>query len=126
MTVHAQLQSAPRGVKTSALRCPGVSDPRGSTASSGPQRDADRLRRLIWDHQEVQRLGFPTLHQLQTMSTWTWPRFVKTLDGLLEDPESGVYITNSGGLGYTWELTERDLELCRERVEKLREARHAR
>jgi len=58
------------------------------------------------------------------MSTWTWPRFVEALDGLLEDPESGVYITNSGGLGYTWGLTEQDLRRCEARVEQLREARH--
>jgi len=108
VTAQAQMQSAPRGAKKSDL-----------------QQDMDRLTRLIWNHQEAQRRGFPTLHQLHTMSTWTWPRFVEALDGLLEDPESGVYITSAGGLGYTWGLTEQDLRRCEARVEQLRQKRRA-
>lgn len=96
------------------------SAPRG--AKEGTQ-DADRLTRLIWEHQEVQRQGFPTIHRLQTLSAWTWPRFVRALDGLLEDPESGVYITRAGAIGYTWGLTEQDLRRCEARVEHLRRRR---
>jgi len=62
--------------------------------------DARILMRLVWDHQEVHRLGFITIHQLQKASALPWPEFTQALDRLLESPR--IYWTKGGGLGYTW------------------------
>jgi len=88
--------------------------------------DVAAFTRAIWNHQEEQMLGPIAMDELQRRLGWSPARFVKVLRLAREGRIDGVIESSPGRLGYTWSLTEEDLRRCRERVDRLREARHAR
>ncbi len=86
--------------------CYGVQEPQVSPGASSLEK---RLRRLVWEFQEVKQewvaegefrgISDPELCFRSRMS---WTQFKETRDRLLEDPDSGLIRTPSGGLAIEW------------------------